>query len=67
MEIDKKNVLDQLYILKHSLMDESEKQNKISIDKSEDVCLKNLAIGRSDAFQKAWMSLDSVIRTIINI
>ena len=67
MEIDKKNVLDQLYILKGSLMEMSERAGTMSIKQAHDVCLNNLEIGRQDGFQRSWMALDTVIRTIINM
>lgn len=67
MAIDKKEVLDHLYILKSSLAEKANHEHNISIDKSDDVCLNNLAIGRSDGYEKSWMALDTVIRTIINL
>jgi hypothetical protein len=67
MEIDKKNVLDELYILKNALMEKSEQQSDAAIDNANDVCLNNLALGRRDGFQNSWIALDKVIRNIINM
>ena len=67
MTIDKKEVLDQLYILKNALIKKATHEHNISIDKSDDVCLNNLAIGRSDGYEKSWIALDTVIRTIIDL
>lgn len=67
MEIDKKNVLDELYIFKNCLMDKSTKEQNESIENKDDVCLNNLAIGRSYGFEKSWIALDSIIRKIIDM
>ena len=68
MEIDKKNVIDLLYILKAELADKAVRENEKSfqIDEKE-VSLRNLACGRSDAYQRSCSALDNVIRKIIEM
>lgn len=66
MEIDKKRILDELYILKQSLVKKAFQENSDSFDCKDDVCLNNLAIGRSQGYEKSWKELDEVIKKIID-
>jgi len=65
--IDKKNVLDHLYILKNALIEKAQKENSIALEKQGDVCLNNLALGRGDGYEKSWILIDDAIRIIIEM
>lgn len=65
MEINKKKVLDELYLLRQSLAEKAHRENRNSFDVKDNVCLNNLAIGRSQAYEKSCLELDEVIRIII--
>ena len=68
MSIDKKNVLDLLYIAKAALAEKSNTENLKSFQLSEtDVSGRNLAAGRSDAYVKSNGVVDKVIRDIVDM
>jgi len=66
MEVDKKNILDLLYILKISLMEKSKDRHDKSIS-LEDLSDKKYNEGMGEAYERAWYSLDQVIRDIMNL
>lgn len=68
MNIDKKLVLDKLYIAKAGLAETAHHENVKSYQLPEnDVSGRNLASGRSDAFVKANSVVDKIIREIIEM
>lgn len=68
MSIDKKNVLDLLYIAKAELAQKAHSENIQSYQLPEtDVSGRNLAAGRSRAYEKATAVVDKVIRDIVKM
>lgn len=66
MELDKKKVLDELYLLRQLLVKEAHQENNNSIDCKDDVCQTNLALGRSRAYEISCIELDEIIKKIID-
>lgn len=66
MEVDKKNVLDLLYILKISLMEKSKDRHDKSIS-LENLSDKKYNEGMGEAYERAWCALDETIIDIMNL
>ena len=66
MELNKKKVLDELYLLRQSLAEKAHRENRNSFDVKDNVCLNNLAIGRSNVYENSCKELDEVITKIID-
>lgn len=68
MSIDKKNVLDLLYIAKVVIAEKAKSENLASYQLPEkDISRRNLAAGRSDAYQKSNGIVDMIIRDIVKM
>lgn len=68
MSIEKKNVLDLLYTAKAELTKKANSENVESYQLPEtDVSGRNLAAGRSTAYEKSSKIVDEVIKDVLTI